>query len=165
MRFAQIVRLKPLIYASGVARTYAPYVTEKIAVSVLNAQSGGNRMQIGYKDAITLERWIGDEIHPDNDILCITKREGSYWIYNVILGKPFLRIRFKDRTTAVSFGNLLHRWYGEFLPILRIKDWMNADIPCLFQHTIPHGVEIYQALQEFKDKEIENDLNRFIHYI
>lgn len=111
---------------------------------------------LSYKDAVTRELWMADSIHPDEEFICVSKRDGYYWIYNVLTGKPFLRIRFTDKQTATDFGMMLHKWYGEYFWIWTAKDWRDADIPSLLQYTIEKGVEIYERITKLHGQVCSN---------
>lgn len=116
-------------------------------------------MRISYKDKVDGQKWYGERVDDDNDFLCITKKEGVYWIYKTIQGEPFLRVRITDRDVAIRFGQLLHQWYGNYLWIWKDKEWVDADIPSLTKYTIPNGVAVYEALMQIVSLKVVANLN------
>ena len=122
-------------------------------------------MLISFKDAVTGERYYADEIHPNNEFLCISKREAAFYIFNVITGKPYLRVGFASKELAMQFGKLLHGWYGEYFWIWKAKGWENVNIVELVQHTIPNGIAIKEAIEEMKTHATINNLNSFSRFI
>lgn len=114
-------------------------------------------MQITYKDGISGERWLGFTVHPENDYICVTMRDGAYFIYNTVTGKPFLKIAFATKDAALSFGKMLHEWYGQYMWLWDDPEWVKRDLPALVQYTIPQGVQILEALEKMKHMEIVDE--------
>jgi hypothetical protein len=112
----------------------------------------------GYRDALTGEIWMGDLITPTNDFLVLTKRDGSWQIFHTVTGRPFLKVRFTDKEVAKTFGDLIHRWYGEYLWIWEDKEWCGKDIPRLVQYTIPKGTYIHDAIRWMETQDYIQDL-------
>lgn len=112
---------------------------------------------ICYKDALDGEKYIGERIHYDNDWICLTKRDMGWQIYNVTNGKPFLRVWFTRKEDALEFGKLAHQWYGEHMWIWEVKGWEGIDLTTLYQHTIPQGVRIREAIDRLREiRQIDN---------
>lgn len=118
-------------------------------------------MQITFKDANTKELWVADEVSPENEYLCVTKREGAYFIFNTLTGKPFLKVRFATKELALEMGRLLHNWYKDYFWIWEDEEWRKRDLPTLVQYTIPHGEEINRILKGWKADETITSLNIF----
>lgn len=118
-------------------------------------------MQITFKDANTKELWVADEVSPENEYLCVTKREGAYYIFNTLTGKPFLKVKFATKELALEMGKLLHNWYREYFWIWEDEEWRKRDLPTLVQYTIPHGEEINRILKGWKADETITNLNVF----
>lgn len=110
--------------------------------------------QIIYKDRFTGEKYIGYKVNPNNRFICVSFRDGFWYIYNVINGEPYLPIQFQTKETALKLGEFLHLWYGDYFDMLEMKDWMGVDLPSLFQYTIPNGIRINQILKQMENQVI-----------
>jgi hypothetical protein len=118
-------------------------------------------MQISYKDAITGQRWMADRVNEDDEVLCISKREGYFYIFSTITGKPYIKARFTTKAIAMQMGQMLHNWYGEYFWILNDPDWRTKDIPSLVRYTIPNGERKDDLLKGMTYETILYDLRMF----
>jgi len=112
---------------------------------------------LSFRSALTREIWYGDEVHPDEEFICVIKeKEGAYRLYNTRTGKAFISVNFATKDLAIQMGVLLHQWYGEYFWIWDNKEYLNADIPRLVTYTIPNGIPIYETLESIKHKTLDN---------
>jgi hypothetical protein len=122
-------------------------------------------MQMSYKDATSGKLWIADPVDEENEYLCVSKREGNYYIFNAMNGKPFIKAKFGTKELALEMGKLLHKWYGEYFWIWEDPDWAKRDLIQLTQYTIPHGEEINAIIKGWKADEVIINLNIFSRFI
>lgn len=115
-------------------------------------------MQITYRDGITKDRWLGETVE-GSEVLCVSKRDGFWQVYDVRTGRPFIKVKFVRREDALAFGKRLHGWYGEMLWIGDDPQWKGINIPQLVQYTIPNGEEIHQMIQSMEKREFIQELD------
>ena len=164
MKIAKNVQQTGNVY--HVTKHYVMGALKNPRATVWNVKEKGEKlMQLGYTDALTGDKWIGDAIHRDNEFLCVNKREGYFHIYNTLTGKPFFKTKFTTKDMAIQIGQMLHKHYGEYFPIWLTREWSNVDIPLMFQYTIPDGEELCRLIQAMDKNEITAEISQFSRFI
>lgn len=90
-----------------------------------------------------------------SEYLCAVSFREGYKIYKLKQGKPFIGTIFLKLDDCLAAIKVFDEIYGEYFPIWDNPEWVDADVPAMFQWTVRNGADLYKIV---KDMQTNGDL-------